>query len=317
MITLDELASRFKDHRITVVGDLMLDRYIVGSCERISKEAPVPIVKRTYSFTRLGGAGNVVANLQGLGAKVRVFGSVAQDKDGKELMYRIGKITSQRCFSISFETNVKTRIIGKNQQIVRVDSGEPQEIMDNREDVICGLIRESKENILISDYGKGFVTGGIIDACLHAKERNRVQVYGDIKTDFQYYAGLLDAITPNSDEMDKIIWDIRGKEVKLPGIVLHTMGDYGVEITNNGVSESFPSMAKSEVVDTCGAGDTIFAVFSLCLSCGISPRTSAYIANIAAGITVSHVGVYSITIDELTERLKEVCGKGIDNGIQP
>lgn len=323
-LKIKRIIAKFKKLKIMVIGDLILDEFLWGDVERISPEAPVPVVwVRSESFMP-GGASNVANNIASLGAKVYLSGITGKDRNADILVAELEKrginldgvvVDGQR------PTTLKTRIIAHHQQVVRVDRERLDSIDDNMYDQMFAFINKKIKEvdaIIIEDYGKGLVTSRLLSRLIPLVKRHKKIITVDPKVDhFSYYKGV-SSITPNLKEaqeisglkaktesdIDKIGRKIL-KELNSESVLL-TLGEGGMRLfEKNGKIIHIPTMAQ-DVFDVSGAGDTVIAAFTLGLSCGINPRYAAYIANYAAGIVVGKVGVATVTSQELLERIKGV-----------
>ncbi len=309
----------FKDAKpkILVLGDLMIDHYLWGSCERISPEAPVQVVDINKETTVLGGAGNVVNNLRALGADVHVSGVIGDDENGKELIGMLEEIavdTTHLIFQKNRKTSKKSRVIAVSQQILRYDK-ESKEAIEN---VSVEKILENLKNnigeydaIILSDYGKGVLTEKLCQGVIHMAGEYGVKVLVDPKgSDFSKYRGAY-LLTPNKKEAVlatgiEITDDASLKEALLRlkkecdlDISLITLSEDGIGVYDTEV-KTFPTVAK-EVFDVTGAGDTVIASIAFALSIGKGIDEVAKFANLAAGVVVGKIGSATVTIDEIEE----------------
>ncbi|HSE38908.1 MAG TPA: D-glycero-beta-D-manno-heptose-7-phosphate kinase [Blastocatellia bacterium] len=314
------LTSLFAGKRIVVLGDLMLDEFIWGRVRRISPEAPVPVVEVDRQTLALGGAGNVVSNLVALGALPTPVGVVGDDPDANRLRGAFGELgvsTIGLVADAARPTTVKTRIIAHNQQVVRADRESRARITDAIEVRLarsfCEQI-EAADAVVVSDYGKGLLTPGLLAQALGAARERALIVCLDPKMrSFAHYQPVT-VITPNNQEASdasgiaiedeqslteagrKLLRSIdtsavlitRGEE----GMALFTGGPGGDEVTR------IPTVAR-EVYDVTGAGDTVIATLALALASGASLEEAAVLANHAAGVVVGKVGTASLTRGEL------------------
>ena len=319
----DAMGSR----TIMVIGDLMLDHYIWGKVDRISPEAPVPVVEVNEEKFRLGGAGNVANNLLSLGARVLLSGVKGADSHGDILMGILGDYgipTDKILTDPRKGTIVKTRIIAHTQQIARLDREDRSAIPDGlREEMIRG-IRECigrVDAVIISYYAKGVVGRSLIEQVVELTRDNGVIVCVDPKErNFPFYRNV-DVITPNTKELsfgagikiesyDDIIEAARRVRSALScGTVLVTRGEHGMSLFEKDSEPiDIPAMARA-VFDVTGAGDTVISCFTLALVSGASAREAAIIANTAAGLVVAEVGAASVTRETLHRAcMEETCG---------
>ena len=302
---------------ILVIGDLMIDHYLWGSCERISPEAPVQVVDIAKETRVLGGAGNVINNLNALGAKVSVSSVIGNDDNGVELMEMLKEIdvdTKNIIIEKSRKTSKKSRVIAVSQQILRYDKETKEEI---KNDSVLGILESLKDNIssfdiiILSDYGKGVLTTKLSQEIIKLANSKNIKVLVDPKgSDFSKYKGAY-LLTPNKKEAmlasDIVIKDdetLQKALVKLKNecdldISLITLSEDGIAIYDEDVKR-FPTVAK-EVFDVTGAGDTVIASIAFALSCTKNIQESATFANLAAGVVVGKIGSATVSIDEIEE----------------
>ena len=302
---------------ILVVGDLMIDHYLWGSCERISPEAPVQIVDISKETTVLGGAGNTINNLQTLGATVSVSSVIGDDENGfelKKLLELINVDSENLIIEESRKTSKKSRIIATNQQVIRYDKESKSDIESKSVDKILSSLVDvisSYDMIVLSDYGKGVLTYELCQGIISLANANAVKVVVDPKgSDFSKYRGAY-LLTPNKKEavlasginiedeesLKKVLLKLK-KECDLE-ISLITLSEDGIATYDNEV-KVFPTVAK-EVFDVTGAGDTVIASIAFALSAGKNIEETAAFANLAAGVVVGKIGSATVTIDEIEE----------------
>ena len=312
---------RFAGRRLLVFGDLMSDRYLWGRVERISPEAPVPVVlidRETYS---LGGSANVAHNLASLGAKPELVGLVGADAAGGRVRATLedqGVNTRGVVEDRARRTTVKTRIIAHQQQVVRADeedmfdaSGEAAEkLMAALERALPGA-----EAVIVSDYGKGAITAATLAACLALAKSRGVPVCVDPKeTHFFSYTGAA-VLTPNVHEAGRaygrtikddetLLGAGRALREKLAAdAILITRGPDGMSLFEQaGAVTHLPTVAR-EVFDVTGAGDTVVSVYALALAAGAPAPVAAFLANHAAGLVIRHAGTAVTTAEELLAAL--------------
>lgn len=314
------LAALFDAKRILVLGDVMLDEFIWGRVRRISPEAPVPVVEVTRQSLALGGAGNVASNLVALGAAATPVGVIGDDLDAERLrnVFRDLKVSSNGLVvDATRPTTVKTRIIAHNQQVVRADRESRAAICSSVEDLVVRTFLEELESadaVVISDYGKGLLTGGMLSRILSAaRERGSIVCLDPKMRSFAHYQPVT-VITPNNQEAaeasgisieDEASLAEAGR--KLLGsldcqAVLITRGEEGMTLFTGDAVTHIPTVAR-EVFDVTGAGDTVIAMLALALAGGASFEEAAVLANHAAGVVVAKLGTASVTRDELLATL--------------
>lgn len=314
--------SKFKNARVLVIGDLMIDEYIWGSVSRISPEAPVPVVSVTSESLRLGGAGNVVNNIYTLGGKVWIGGVVGNDEMGRKViqdLHKMGIDTRAVAVEPDWITTVKTRIIAHHQQVVRYDREVVRGIRPQALKKILSVMEErirEFDAVLISDYGKGVICPELVEQI-----RSLTLGTGKILTvdpkvkNFPLFQKVT-AITPNHHEAAQATgrWIQNEEDMVSVGrqllgqlqaqSVLITRGEKGMTLfEENGDITNIPAMAK-EVFDVTGAGDTVISVLTLALSVGANMKEAAVLSNHAAGIVVGEVGTATLKASELEDAIR-------------
>ena len=318
---LKRILDNFKNIKIGVVGDLMLDDYIYGTVERISPEAPVPVVNVKEEKFVLGGAANVVNNLASLGAKTICFGVIGNDANGERLLgaFADKKIDVSGLIRDKERTTiVKRRIIGSNQQLLRIDWEDITPISTFLEYALLRNI-ESKidelDAIILSDYDKGVLTPMVAKEIVKmCRDRGKiVTVDPKPKNAMNYYGAT--SMTPNRKEakeclgmeratnMEEVGKELK-KKLKLENLLL-TRSEEGMSLFIEDKIVNIPTFAK-EVYDVTGAGDTVISVFTLAAASGVSWHEAAKIANTAAGVVVGKMGTSTVTKDEILEFYKRI-----------
>ncbi len=308
----EQIRQRLDSARVLVVGDAMLDRYLFGSVDRISPEAPVPVVRVTREEERLGGAANAALNVKSLGADVMLITVIGGDEAGQRLqeLLEASGIKSMLGRDAKLRTCVKLRVIGRAQQLVRVD-------FENAPDheVLASMLADFErvvaeyDTVLFSDYGKGGLTHipRMIDAARAAGKLVLVDPKG---SDYRHYAGA-NVITPNRAELAQVIggWiDERQlleraqalrASLKVDTLIL-TRSQEGMSLFDASGHVQVPAQAR-EVFDVTGAGDTVIATLAALLAAGLSAREALPAANRAGGLVVEKFGTASISCEELFE----------------
>ncbi|MFA6190716.1 MAG: D-glycero-beta-D-manno-heptose-7-phosphate kinase [Sulfurimonas sp.] len=303
--------------KILVVGDLMIDHYLWGSCERISPEAPVAVVDIAKETTVLGGAGNVINNLVVLGAEVSVSGVIGDDANGHELtnmLQSIGVDTKNLITQNGRKTSKKSRIIAVSQQILRYDKESKDDILSSSVAKILETLSlniKEYEMVILSDYGKGVLTDALCQGVIKLCHISGVKVLVDPKgNDYSKYKGAY-LLTPNKKEaMLATKIDIKDEQtlkdalLKLKnecdlGISLITLSEDGIAIYDEKLKR-FPTVAK-EVFDVTGAGDTVIASIAFALCANKSIEETAKFANLAAGVVVGKIGSATVSLAEIEE----------------
>jgi D-beta-D-heptose 7-phosphate kinase/D-beta-D-heptose 1-phosphate adenosyltransferase len=319
------LEGGFSQLKVLVIGDLMLDRYILGEVDRISPEAPVPVLRHAQRYERAGGAANVAMNLAGLGCQALLAGFWGEDGEKAELQAFLdkAKVDTAGVVTTSLPTISKTRIVGRQQQLLRLDieSRFPHSDLDRqrlleRVELLVGKVHA----VLLSDYAKGVVTAELCEAVIRAARRAGVPVLVDPKTaDLSKYTGAT-MVCPNLHELALATGLSAAHE--LTGLltageaqrVEHelqylcvTMSEKGIRLLSAGGEYHSPARAR-EVFDVSGAGDTVIATLAAGLAGGLNVETSVELANLAAGIVVGKVGTVPIAAHELVAALTPSSG---------
>ena len=308
--------------QVGVLGDYMLDEYILGSVTRISPESPVPVVEHQSRYSTLGGAGNVVLNIRSLGGSPLPLGLVGNDMAGRRIKTALQEesgISSDYIFvDSSRPTTVKTRIIAQHQQLLRIDSESKAPMSPElRARMVFSMQNELPRlgALVVSDYDKGVVTRAVFDDVLRACVTAQVPVILDPKAFDLTSLGPVTVITPNEREAEKFsgyrvdsdrMAEIAGRAlIEKTGArnILITRGEHGMSlISSDGAIVHMPTQSK-EVYDVTGAGDTVVAVLALALAAGGTVAEAARIANMAAGIVVGKMGTATVTLEELESAL--------------
>ena len=312
----------FKDCCVLVIGDIILDRYIWGSVNRISPEAPVPVVKTAGKTTNLGGAGNVAMNLKGLGCPHILMGTRGDDPDGEVLREALHRADIENIVLTipGHPTTTKTRIIGQNQQIVRLDDEDPHYMTDEHYHALLrhiDTILPQTSVVIISDYGKGLLTSGLSQQIIAKSKAGNIPVFVDPKgVSWERYQAAT-AITPNSTEFnlvapfsekDDATLELQAKNLMRRLELEHllvTRGAKGMSLLSQGGDTMHIPAKAREVFDVSGAGDTVIAVVAAAYSAGMPMDQAAALANVAAGIVVGKIGTQAIEKVELMQALSE------------
>ena len=318
---LVEIISNFRKVKMAVVGDLMLDDYIIGTVERISPEAPVPVVSVKEERFVLGGAGNVINNLATLGVKTFCYGVIGDDSEGdrlKKSLKLLGVNTDGVIRSEDRPTIVKKRVLGGNQQLLRIDWEDPSNINEILEDAILDNLKKNIEEIdaiILSDYDKGVLTERVAKEIIKLARKYNKIVTVDPKPSniLNYYRA--SSMTPNRKEAyesaklpRKTDIDVVGKTLRdnlqLDNLLL-TRSEEGVSIYTEDTVTNIPTFAK-EVYDVTGAGDTVISVYTLSKAAGASWEEAARIANTAAGVVVGKIGTSTATKEEILDFYNDI-----------
>lgn len=321
---LSELLPLFKEKRILVFGDIMLDKYIWGDVSRISPEAPVQVVHVLEETFSPGGAANMATNAAALTASVSMVGLTGQDQASlilKEDLRRFGVSVDGLVECNELRTIEKVRIVGKGQQLLRVDYETKDTPSKERELHILRSLEiaiDQVDAVVISDYAKGVVTQNVCRALIGwANDRNKVVVVDPKPLHGQFYANAT-ALTPNlseakqmakmDDDRNPIMPHEAGAELcrTLNTNILVTLGENGMCLCEkNGDNTEIPPRRR-EVYSLVGAGDTVVACFTLALVSGAGFQDAAMLANVAAGIKVGKLGTATVTLDEIRAELENI-----------
>jgi D-beta-D-heptose 7-phosphate kinase/D-beta-D-heptose 1-phosphate adenosyltransferase len=313
------ILKEFKKKKILIIGDLILDRYIWGKVNRISPEAPVPIVEVTKEDFLLGGALNVANNISALGGCPTIIGIIGNDRAGDLLLNLVAE-KGMRCdgiFRCSRPTTVKTRVIAHNQQVVRFDKEDKKNIDGKVLKDTLGYIRgalHEHDAVIISDYKKGVISRKLIREVLKNSKSHDIFVSVDPKVGHFHLYKNVSLITPNLTEASVasgiIIEDeksliLAGKKLLkklLCDAVLITRGEQGMTLFEKNKVTHIPTITR-DVYDVTGAGDTVIAAFTIAYVSGANREEAAVIANHAAGIVVGKIGTAVATTEEILRSL--------------
>ncbi len=320
-LSMKEILKKFKDQKIAVIGDLILDKYIYGEVDRISPEAPVPIVRVLREKYVPGGAANVAANISTLGGNAYLFGIVGDDQYKDILLQKTAEmnIPTSGIFTDSNKTTIrKTRVIGLNQQLLRIDHENTDYIETHMEEKFIKKLMEINDlsAILISDYAKGTITKQLMLRLVQLSKEKNISLVIDPKPKHkEWYAGLT-LITPNkkeAQEMSGFMIEsendlIQAGEMlvnKFASDVIITAGADGMYVFEKTSTHNHIPTKAREVYDVSGAGDTVIATLALALSSKATLKDAAILANQAAGIKVGKIGTSPIFLEELLKEVQE------------
>jgi rfaE bifunctional protein kinase chain/domain len=315
--TLARVVSSFRNLPIVILGDVMLDQFVVGRVNRISPEAPVPVVEFEHDEYRAGGAANVASNVQSLGGDVELIGVVGRDQAGERLAQELeARSIGARGLVCDGErrTTTKLRIVtSRNQQVARIDYETDEEVAGKTEAAMIAQLNQAAQRarvIVVSDYLKGAVSRGVMSALVQVSRERRVPVLVDPKIPHLDYYRAMTLVTPNHHEAEiaahmrirthaeaaraaRVFRERAGCES-----VLITRGEQGMCLLDGEEEAHFPAVAR-EVADVTGAGDTVIATLALTLAAGASIAQAAWLANHAAGIVVAKFGTATVSPAEL------------------
>lgn len=315
---------------ILVIGDIILDRYIWGVVDRISSEAPVPVVEVKRTEDRLGGAGNVVRNLRGVGAKVKLCGLIGEDDEGKlilELLKAEGVEHEGVIIDRARPTTIKTRVIAHAQQVVRIDRESRTAAAAPLQEGFAAVVDaqlDSAKVVILSDYGKAAFSSVLMRKLKQALDQKRLgsgirplivdphpanydsYTYMTVgkpnRREAEHGSGMKITDRESAEKAARLLmkrWHADG--------MLVSLGEDGLVLVSNSNKESIIlETVAQEVFDVSGAGDTITALFSAATGAGVSPTVAGVLANIAAGIVVSEIGTVAVTKEGLLAKIAEI-----------
>jgi len=324
---IEKVFDSFKGLQVLVIGDVMVDAYLWGNVNRISPEAPVPIVSVEKKEARLGGAANVALNIQSLGANPILCTLIGDDDDGEvflELLDKMEQSAAGILKSKEATTTKKTRIIGNNHQMLRIDAEDTQPLSSENEFNLINKIKELlQENpidvVIFEDYDKGVITENLIKETVSiCKERGIPTTVDPKKRNFGSYQEVT-LFKPNLKELveglkvDIETSDLNEIDEALDKLInrlncemtLLTLSEQGVMIKSSSEQHHIHAHRR-DITDVSGAGDTVISVASLCLALKLNPKEIAELANLAGGLVCENVGVVPIEIDRLKEEAIKV-----------
>lgn len=321
------LLERAANARIMVVGDVMLDRFVYGAVERISPEAPVPVVDVNREISRLGGSANVVCNLGALGARAELIGVVGNDPMADQVREKLNELNMEVNGLVAVNnrpTAVKTRVIAQHQQVVRFDLESRAALSEETMDELRERIKERMamaDAVIVSDYGKGVVNAALMEFILSQAKTGGVLVSIDPKpVNAAIYRGA-GLITPNRKELESMSGlpaetddeAVAAAKALLESLnvsaVLATRGEHGMTLVQKtGDVMHIPTQAR-DVYDVTGAGDTAISVMTLSLAAGVEAVGAACLANLASGIVVGKLGTAVVTAEELNHAAENGIGQ--------
>jgi len=313
-----DVFEKFKKQRVLIIGDVMVDGYIWGSVDRISPEAPVPIVQVTRRENRLGGAANVALNVLSLGAEPILCALTGDDDNGRQLFSLLDdkKLSKEGIVSSrSRPTTVKVRVIASDQHVVRIDQESDLIATNEEEKQLLGRIEKLIDGcdvVVFEDYDKGVITPSLIAKTVEwARAKGIPTVVDPKKRNFLHYKGVT-LFKPNVKELReglKIDFDPRDlrsvknsvdqlkSKLNVEGVML-TMSEHGVYIQHDGKELIVPAH-KREIADVSGAGDTVVSIAALCVAVKLGAEETAFLSNLGGGLVCQHVGVVPIDREEL------------------
>lgn len=313
-----EIIDKFRNIKVLVIGDAMLDRYIIGKVSRISPEAPVPVLEIQKEELKGGGASNVFLNLKALGSKPFLLSVIGNDLEGKELKRILGEKGVFLIEDPTRPTTVKTRVIAHHQQVVRMDRENPAKISDMIvEKMLKSVNLEEFDAILISDYNKGVISENLMLEIFKLSKKMDTKIFVDPKVENVPLYKNVTLISPNHGEAERIAGIkmkqdedfIRGakkiKEMLNCDYVVITRGEEGMTFLNErNESGHLPTKAK-EVYDVTGAGDTVISILALSLLSQASLSEACELANYGASVAVSRLGTTAVSYHELLKVIEK------------
>ncbi|MBV6652517.1 MAG: hypothetical protein KI786_02100 [Mameliella sp.] len=322
--------TAFEKQNILIIGDVMIDRYLNGKVDRISPEAPVPVVRLTGQEDRLGGAANVALNLKALGATPYLCAVIGKDENGDRLRALLPEVQlSDRGLVTSKErrTTVKSRVIAGNQHLLRVDAEDTHQLSEDEQSdllqVVIDLLEQKEIHaILFQDYNKGVLSYPVIRAVILEAIKRDIPTAVDPKFDNFWSYKHVTLFKPNLKEIrEQVPFDIQPTLEDLDKAANHlrnklgnpyslvTLSERGIYLNNKGEGQTMPTHPRS-ITDVCGAGDTVFAVAGLGLSLGLPLDEIARLANLAGGQVCERVGVVPVNRDQLEAEYKQLLQEG-------
>ncbi|MBW2060387.1 MAG: D-glycero-beta-D-manno-heptose-7-phosphate kinase [Deltaproteobacteria bacterium] len=314
---LVEAIDRFSEVKILIIGDVMMDEFIWGTVERISPEAPVPVVNVTRETRVLGGAGNVINNVVSVGGQAMLAGVVGPDRMGRRIISMLQDLGSSPDGIFIDEnrpTTIKTRIVAQAQQVVRFDREKKDSLKSKMTEKILNFLNEladSLDAVIISDYGKGVISLELMDGVRQSLEGQNVIITVDPQINHFLFYRNVTAITPNHYEAGAGVGVKIDSEESLEqagnmlmdglnlASVLITRGEQGMALFERDLSPVHIPVVARDVFDVSGAGDTVIAALTLGLAAGLSFQEAAALSNFAAGIVVGKIGTAAVTAEEL------------------
>jgi D-beta-D-heptose 7-phosphate kinase/D-beta-D-heptose 1-phosphate adenosyltransferase len=313
----------FENRKVLIIGDVMLDRYWWGTVNRISPEAPVPVIRLERTTAAPGGAANVAANVKSLGADPILVGVIGRDEEGlrlSESLTSLGVSAEYLTVANGRPTSVKTRIIAHSQQVARVDRETTDTLADEDAEKLLEKYEsamDSADVVLVSDYAKGTLCAAVLANVIALAKTRRVPVLVDPKgKDYQKYKGAT-ILTPNRREaaeackLDEHLPDVTylaGNMLLTENgfsNVLITESENGMTLFTRGAEPIHYDALAHEVYDVTGAGDTVIATLAVGIAAGMNFAEAARIANIAAGIAVGQIGAVSVRRDQILAALEK------------
>lgn len=317
-----DIFKAFNNINVLIIGDVMIDSYMFGKVNRISPEAPVPVISVTKKEKRLGGAANVALNIQAMGANPILCSVIGVDNEGQAFLDLLKQQKLSQKGILKSRTRItteKTRVIGNNSQLLRIDEEEEEDITPQETQQLITLIsyiihHEKVDVILFEDYNKGLITPKLISKIVEfAKSKGIPTCVDPKKKNFTAYKGVnlfkpnlkelreglkMDISTENMNELQRAISSFRVKQKFETALV--TLAEKGVLINSRSVKETIPAHIRT-IADVSGAGDTVISVASLLMALKVNPILMAAISNLAGGLVCEQIGVVPVNKEQLLE----------------
>ena len=331
-MNFDKLFSQFHSLKVAVIGDVMLDTYWWGNVERVSPEAPVPIVALNKREQRIGGAGNVALNIASLGAQTTLFSVAGNDSDADTLISLLQEQKIDTKYIIKSRERITTnkiRIMGRNQQMMRLDAEIINDIGDEDEQTLIKhfesfINQEAPGVVILEDYNKGVLKESLIKKIIAlCKEKNIVTTVDPKRKNFFSYKNVdifkpnlkevkeaLNMLSEDSDETNLKNIHLRLNEILQHTISLITLSEHGIFFQHDNLSKIIPTHIRN-IADVSGAGDTVIAVASLVYAVEKNILLAAEIANIAGGLVCEQVGTAAINAHKLLEECKHLIDQSL------
>lgn len=316
---IQQLVKSFGKLRVLIIGDVMVDSYMWGRVERISPEAPVPVVTVTKKETRPGGAANVALNIQSLGATPLLCSVIGDDDSGKQFLGMMKALKMDSSLLVASKrrtTTVKTRVIGNNHQMLRVDEEQEEALpaaatAEMLSHILAALRSKKADVIIFEDYDKGVITKKLIDEVVAQARRSGIPVAVDPKKkNFLSYRDItlmkpnlkelreglkLDIDTSNSASLKRAVKKLR--QFQKIDSVLVTLSEKGIFVSSGSTEKIFPAHVRN-ISDVSGAGDTVISVAALCTALRLSPEITARLSNLAGGQVIEKAGVVPVNLKQ-------------------
>ncbi len=324
-MTAQQILEKLENQRVVIVGDVMLDRYLTGMVSRISPEAPVPVVLHQHTDDRLGGAANVALNVRALGSTPFLCSVVGNDTDGRifqDILHALDINAAGILSSGTRRTTVKTRVLGNNQQMLRIDREDTHDLTTEEEEAFLQRFRNLLDEhdiraVILQDYNKGVLTPQVIKRVIHeAKQRDIITTVDPKKVNFFAYEGVT-LFKPNLKEIrDSVPFAVMPQTESLVQaadflrsglhneLTMITLSEKGLFLDDGSSRILYPTIARN-VADVSGAGDTVISVASLALAAGMDLRTIAILSNLAGGQVCEFPGVVSVDRSILQGELED------------